>query len=386
MFKDNPKLKNIFLLGFLLSLHLAFTSYINSSFLSASFGENNVSLIYIWSSIISILALFFIPGMLRRLGGYRFLLFFSLLDTFCLFLLSNLKSSLNIIPVFIFYFTVNNLIIFALDELLQIFSKNSQLGRVRGLYLTLINLAWVIAQVVSGKAFLSSSFSALYSVAFFIMAAFFLVAFFSLKNLSDPKYDKALGLRSFRNFFRKTNLTRAYAINFLLQFFYVWMVIYTPIYLYAHLGFSWREISLIFTVMLLPFVLIQFPLGNYSDSIGERKMLMFGFAIAALATLSLFFIKSHDIWVWALLLFSTRIGAAVIEVMSDVYFFKHIERESDEYISVYRNTAPASYVLAPLTAFVIFPLIPSFNFIYLILGTFMLYGIYLASTIRKNDK
>ena len=32
MFKENKKLKNIFFAGFLLSLHLALTAYVNSSF------------------------------------------------------------------------------------------------------------------------------------------------------------------------------------------------------------------------------------------------------------------------------------------------------------------------------------------------------------------
>jgi MFS family permease len=385
MFKENSKLKNIFFLGFLLSLHLAFVSYVNSSFLSVFFGEKNVSLIYVLSSLISILVLFFIPKILQKMGGRKFLIWSAGLNAASLLLLSILKSSGGIIPIFIFYFTLNYVIIFALDELLQIFSKNSGTGHTRGLYLTLCNLAWVIAQVVSGETLSHFSFSSLYFIAFVIMAIFFFSAIWNLKNLNDPKYDKAPVSQSFKNFFANKNLTRAYKINFLLQFFYVWMVIYTPIYLYAHLGFSWREIAIIFSVMLLPFVLIQFPLGKYSDKIGERKMLMFGFAVASIATFFLFFIRKHEIWIWATALFSTRIGAAIIEVMSDVYFFKHIKKENDEFISVYRNTAPMSYVLAPLVAFMAFYFVPSFNFIFLILGALMLYGVYLAGTIEKGD-
>ncbi|MBU0998874.1 MFS transporter [Patescibacteria group bacterium] len=272
-----------------------------------------------------------------------------------------------------------------MDELLQIFSQNFSLGRVRGLYLSLINLAWVIAQILSGKILSKFSFSAVYFIAFIIMTIFFLVTLLSLKGLNDPQYDKAFAWESFKDFFKNINLTRAYKINFILQFFYVWMVIYTPIYLYSHLSFSWQEISLIFTIMLLPFVFIQFPLGRYSDKIGERKMLLFGFAIASLATLSLFFIERHEVWIWALALFCTRIGAAIIEVMSDVYFFKHIKRENDEFIAVYRNTGPVSYVLAPLVAFFVLYFVPAFNFIFLILGALLLYGVYLSSTIEKSD-
>ena len=385
MFENNLKLKIIFLLGFLLSLHLAFTSYINSSFISIFSGEKNVSLIYILGSIISVFILFFVPKIFRKLGEYKFLLWFSGLNAVSLFLLSVLKNSFGIISIFIFYFTLNSLIVFALDELLQIFSQNSSTGRVRGLYLAIGNLAWIISQAISGTILSYSSLSFLYFIAFIIMALFFSIAFLGLKNISDPKYDKALAWQSFKNFFANKNLARAYTINFLLQFFYVWMIIYTPIYLYAHLGFSWKEISLIFTIMLIPFVLIQFPLGRYSDKIGERKMLILGFLIASFATLSLFFIEKHDIWIWAILLFSTRIGAAIIEVMSDVYFFKHISKENDEFIAVYRNTAPMAYVFAPLVAFITFFLTPSFNFIFIILGAIMLFGVYLSSTIKRSD-
>ncbi len=385
MFKDNQKLKNVFFLGFLFSLQLAFVSYINSSLLSMYLGEKNVSLVYILSSIISLSTLFFVPKILNRLGEYKFLLWFSGLSALSLLLLSVVDSALALIPVFIFYFSFNNLIVFGLDELLQIFSKNLKKGRLRGLYLTIGNLAWIFSQAVSGQVFSYYSFSVLYLIAFIMMALFFVVILWGLKDVSDPKYDKPLAWQSFKNFFANKNLARAYKLNFLLQFFYVWMIIYTPIYLSSHLGFSWKEITTIFTVMLVPFVLVQFPLGNYSDKIGERKILMFGFLIASVATFSLFFMDRHSVAAWAALLFCTRIGAAIIEVMSDIYFFKHIESVNDEYIAVYRNTAPTAYVFAPIVAFITIYMSPSFNYIYIMLGAIMAYGIYLSSTIPRRD-
>jgi len=385
MFKDNPKLKNIFLMGFLMSLHLAFTSYINSSFLSISSTEKYVGLIYMLGSLASISALFFVPLMLRKMGGYKFLLWSSGLNALSLLFLSVLKTPAQVILIFVFYFTLNNILIFALDEMLEIFSRNSSTGRVRGLYLTVVNLAWVLAQFFSGRTLAEFSFSTIYVIAFIIMSVFFLSTLLSLESLKDPKYDKTFAWQSFKKFFTDRNLARSYKINFLLQFFYAWMVIYTPIYLFAHLGFDWKEIGIIFTIMLLPFVFIQFPLGQYSDKIGERKMLMIGFFVAAIATSALFFIDKHEVWIWAFVLFCTRVGAATIEVMSDVHFFRQIGKENDEFISVYRNAGPTAYVLAPITAFIIFLLTPSFNFIFLILGALMFYGVYLSSTIKRGD-
>lgn len=385
MFKDNPKLKNIFFVGFLFSLHLALTAYVNSSFLSLYLSEKNVGILYTLGFIISIITLLLIPRLLSHIGSYRFLLWSAGLNaTSLLFLSMSLKIWL-IVPVFISYLVLNTIIVFSLDELLLIFSKNYGIGKIRGLYITIISVAWVIAQSVSGTILNNFSFSILYFISFFVMTIFVIISFFFLKNLPDPRYDKEPILKSLKIFFKNKNLARSYKINFLLQFFFAFMIIYTPIYLNAHLGFTWSEIGIMFTIMLTPFVILPFFLGRYSDKIGERKMLMIGFTLASLSTLSLFFIKQHEVWIWTLLLFITRIGASMVESMSDVYFFKHIAPENDEFISIYRNTTPVAFMIAPLVALLIFTLTPSFNFIYLILGAFMLYGIYLSSTIRRND-
>jgi MFS family permease len=162
------------------------------------------------------------------------------------------------------------------------------------------------------------------------------------------------------------------------------MIIYTPIYLYTHLGFNWKQIGFIFAIMLVPFLFIPFQAGKYVDRVGERRILMYGFTITALFTLLLFYIHGHSVWIWALMLFITRIGAASVEVTSDAYFFKHIVSKNDEFVGVYRSASPVAYILGPLCAFVIFIFVPAFNYIYLILSVIMLFGIYLSSTIEKR--
>ncbi|MEK7190488.1 MAG: MFS transporter [Patescibacteria group bacterium] len=379
--------KIIYLAGFLFSLPIALMSYVNSSFLSSFIGEKLVGIIYTLGSIASILALLVVPTIFRKMGGYRFLLLLIGLDALSILFFVLAKDAWTIIIAFIFGFAFNAIIVFSLDELLKIFSKNSGTGGIRGTYLAITSLAWILSQFVLmfGQTKEVFSFQSIYLMAFVIMILFFLLSFFTLKNTIDPKYDRIKSIKYVKEFFKNKNLFRAYGLNFLLQFFYCWMVIYTPIYLSAHLGFDWKQIGLIFAVMLLPFFIFPFPLGKYSDKIGERKMLMLGFLIASFFTLALFFIQKKEIWIWALALFATRIGAATIEVMNDAYFFKHIKPENEEFVGVYRSAPPAAYVIGPLMASIIFVFVPSFNFIYPILGTLMLYGVYLSSTIRKSD-
>jgi len=381
----NKNIKLVFLTGFFFSLHLAMVSYINSSFLSSFFSEGKVGILYVISSLASILTLLLIPKILPRLGGYKFLLYSSLFNALMLFSLSLSHNAYITGFMFVAYWISNSLIVFALDEILEIVGEGFQVGRVRGIYLTILNTAWVLSQLASSQILIDFSFSLLYLIACGIMLLFFFIILLSMRNCPDPKYDKVPAFGSVVKFFRNKNLSRAYAMNFLLQFFFSWMVIYTPIYLSLHLGFTWSEISIIFTIMLTAFIITQYPLGTHSDKVGERKMLVLGFLVLSLATLSLFFITKHTVLIWAIILFCTRLGAAAIEIMSDVYFFKHIKKENDEFVGIYRNTASAAYILGPLSASVLLFVIPSFKFIFLILGAIMLSGIYLASTIKKND-
>ena len=386
MMKQNRKI--IYLAGFLFSLPIALMSYINSSFLSMFMRSEMLGLAYAMASLASIVGLLTAPHILRRMGGYRFLLLVIGLDALTVLTFVLAKQTWIILAAFIVGFALNMIIIFTLDELLKIFTKNSGTGGARGAYLALANLAWIVAQGVFVFTAVEGvfSFRIIYALAFVVMVAFFLLVLVKLKNIADPEYDHIRSLRYVRSFFKRKVLRRAYYLNLFLQIFYSIMVIYTPIYLSVHLGFGWQEIGIIFAVMLTPFSLLPFLEGTYSDKVGERKMLMSGFFIAGGATLAVFFIQSPEIWVWALALFMTRVGAATIETMNDTYFFKHITPENEEWVGVYRSAPGTAYVIGPLVALLIFAVVPSFNYIFLILGAVMLYGVYLASTIRKGDK
>jgi MFS family permease len=161
------------------------------------------------------------------------------------------------------------------------------------------------------------------------------------------------------------------------------MVIYSPIYLHEYIGFGWGQIGIIFAIMLLPFVILDFPLGKLSDKIGEKKMLIIGFIIISFSTVLIPILKEPSLWIWALILFATRTGAAMIEVMNESYFFKNItERNADE-ISFFRNAPSVAYVIAPLVAIPVLIFIPSFEYLFYVLGAILLFG--LLNTFKLKD-
>ncbi len=189
---------------------------------------------------------------------------------------------------------------------------------------------------------------------------------------------------NFRRIFRSKNLSSIFLVNFLLQTFYIVMVIYTPLYLANTIGFSWGDISIIFVVMLSPFVLLQYPLGRIADMrFGEKEILIFGLIVIGLATLMITAIDTPSIWIWATTLLVTRIGAATVEVMSDSYFFKHVGEEDTGLVSVYRAIAPLAGVIIPILGALI---IGAFGYLSLFscLGVLCLLAIIPAARIKDT--
>ncbi|MEI7765278.1 MAG: MFS transporter [bacterium] len=375
--------KIIYLAGFLFSIPLALTSYINSSFLETYINEYYVGIVYIVASAIAIMGLLKMPKILNKLGNRFTILLFTFTSFFSLLLLAFSHSMIAVILGVILYFISTDFIIASLDIFIEDFSKNSNIGKFRGLYLMIINFAWVFAQAISGSIVAKSSFHGIYLFSAGFMFLVSIIFIFFLQDFKDPKYIKVPILKTVKVFIKNKSLSKIYLINLLLKFFFAWMVIYTPIYLYEHLGFGWSQIGIIFTIMLIPFVLLDYPLGRLSDKIGEKKLLIAGFLTTILFTLAIPFIRGTEVWIWAIILFGTRFGAATIEVMSESYFFKEVgERNADE-ISFFRNTYPLSFIIAPLVAIPVLLLVPSFKFIFFVLGIIMLMG--LLVTLRLRD-
>jgi MFS family permease len=163
------------------------------------------------------------------------------------------------------------------------------------------------------------------------------------------------------------------------------MVIYAPLYLYNIIGLSWSEIGIIFTIMLTPFVILEYPLGVIADKyLGEKEILMLGFGIAGTATIVFGTLgESVPLAAWGFVLFLTRVGASMIESMTEIYFFKKITDRNTNIISVFRNTIPVAYTIAPIIASVLLFRLP-YQALFVILGFICWMGIFLSLRIHDT--
>lgn len=374
----------LYLVGFLFALNQALPAYINSTFLSGFTTEKTVGMIYTTASAITVVLFFLLPRLLRRFGNYRLAFWLFVLDGIAMLGLASARSFWLAAGFFVCVFVATFLLAFTIDIFLESNSRDSKTGSIRGVYMTIINSAWVFSPLLVGFILSNGDYWKIYlASAVLILPALFLLRG-GFRKFNDPAYKNIAVWLTLKNIWRQRDLFRIFSVSFLLGFFYTWMIIYTPIYLHEHLGFSWQEIGMIFTIMLLPFVLTETPLGKLADKKwGEKEILSWGLVIMALSTAALTFVSTTNVALWAVLLFITRIGASAVEIMSETYFFKKVQSSQANIISLYRATRPAAYVVGPLVASVLLIFI-DFQTIFLALGVIMLSGLWFSLRLKDT--
>lgn len=375
-------LKSLYFLTFFLSIQFAFTAYVNSTYLANFVSTKSVGLIFTFSALLAIIGLFFIPKILSKYCNHKILFSLVSVSLVSLFGLFSSQTALWIIFFFVLYLLTNYLIVFSRDIFIESYSEDKTTGKTRGLILTATNLGWIFAPLVSGLIIKYFGYSQMYllAAAFMFIGLIFILG--PIRKLKDLPHRRIPLLETIKKMIANKDIKKIYLANFMLQFFYSWMVVYTPIYLNQNLGFSWDKIGIIFMVMLTPFILIEYPLGKLSDKIGEKRLLIAGFIITGLSTSLISFLTNPNLITMSIVLFMTRVGAATIEIMTESYFFRKVGALDADIISFFRNTFPLSYIIAPFLAVIFFVFFP-FNYMFLALGIIMFLSILLIRSLNN---
>ncbi|HEX7724815.1 MAG TPA: MFS transporter, partial [Candidatus Paceibacterota bacterium] len=235
------------------------------------------------------------------------------------------------------------------DIFLEVYTANGQVGSVRGLYTATLNASWVIGPLIGSMLINGSeNYHNTYIAALAMLFPLLYLIYRNFPRFHDPNYIHITPWQLVRHVAHNRSWVWLFFANLILQIFYAWMTVYSPIYLNKTVGFGWDDIGIILTVMLLPFPLIQYPLGKLSDGRGEKEIMVAGFLIIGITTIALAFIRSHELVVWALALFATRVGAAAAEVMMETYFFKTVSPRDSAALGMFRITRPMAYFVAPV--------------------------------------
>ena len=374
----------LYIIGFIFAFTTSVPAYINSSFIESLTSEQAVGLFFSAGAIFSLVALIYIPKLLKKFGNYKVTLYLSVLYFFNFLGLALFQNLFLILLCFLLTGAIASIIYFNFDIFVEHNSNDRVTGGIRSIYLTCINLAWLFSPWIAGVIVEKYSFRITYFVSALIMIPIIFIIKKNLKNFVDPEYKLFNIIKTIKSVYVQKNIRNIITCGFLLNFFYSWMVIYGTIYLYKYVGFDFITGGIIFSIALLPFVLIQIPLGYIADKkYGEKEILTIGFIIMGIATAIMPLIHNKSVIIWTLMIFIGRVGAATVEIMNDTYFFKQINDKNLNVINLYRVASASASVVAPIIAIILLTFIP-FNGIFYILGLLMIFAVRYSLALKDT--
>ncbi len=381
--KQNKKIYVLFLVSFFFASHAYLPLYINSTFLAEFVSENGAGIVFSLGSFLSILGLLFIPKVLRRFGNLKTTVSLMVLEGIFLLGFIALPSVYFIVPFFVMILLLQRILFYNFDMFIETNSPKEKIGRIRSMYLTVTSFALLICPIFAGLIIRDGEYWRVYFVALLLLVPTIVLLIFNFRKAENPQYS-TLSFKSIRQVVNNEIFQRVFASQFLLRIFFAWMVIYTPMYLYNTIGFSWSEIGAMTTIALLPFVIFEFPLEILSEKKVAKKWIMsLGFLIIGLSVASMSLITEAYFILWAGILFMTRTGASMVEVTSEVYFFQKITAGNADTVSLFRIIGPTAWVLAPIIAtFSLFFL--DFRWTFVVLAAILLFGLRYSLTLKRE--
>lgn len=380
---NHKKLKILSYISFLLGFSQAVLAYIISSYIKSATGSENVGFFYFISYILVLIVLFEFHKIIKKLGKSNAFFITIGVQTLSLLFLSLLPPSNFTLIFLVLYIFFGSLAFVCLDIILESFSTDHQSGRIRGLHLMILDAGFMLGPFLSTQLLEKYNFQAAFLVSLVLNLIVFIIALSKLRNVNHEFRGNLNVDNIFKKIIKRKNVLRVYYISFILEFFYAIMIIYSPIYL-QNLGLSWEQIGLIFTIMLIPFIILPYPAGFLADKkFGEKELLILAIAIMGVSTLSILLIGTPNVLIWSIVLFSTRIGASLIQTLRDSYFYKRIDGHDVDLINFFRTSMPTAYILAATISFFVLSFYPA-NYLFIILGALILSALWPAFKLADN--
>ncbi|MEX0910070.1 MAG: MFS transporter [Candidatus Paceibacterota bacterium] len=376
------QLQLLYVFAIFLAFHASIPTFGNAEFLNTLLDTKTVGIVFAGASVITLAALLNLPTILRQFGVYLTASVLIVAEIFILLVLGTSVFAWLTILAFILHLFLARSLFYTLDILTENISAPERTGVIRATLLTVLNTAVLISPLMLGLILgPSNNYGLMYLVAAVMLVPALLFLATGFRHFKDPVYEKIEARQTAVRILQSNNLFNIFASGFLLRFFFAWMIIYTPIYLITTIGFEWSTLGIVFAVMLLPFVLFEIPLGTLADKyIGEKELLVAGFIIAGLATISLSFLTGPNVILWTIALFMTRVGASFVEITTESYFFKQVGPSDSSVVALYRTLEPLAFMVAPVISTIALLFI-DIRYVFVVLGTIMFTGVIYALSI-----
>jgi predicted MFS family arabinose efflux permease len=263
--------------------------------------------------------------------------------------------------------------------------SEAETGGARSIFLTAMHFAFFIGVLSIGLFIVNDSFAPIYAFSAVALLPVFALTLTKVHNLPTTHPARNPLISAFRTMWRCRKDTR-YVIGarFLISLFGVWITIYAPLYLFEQVGLSWQAIGFLIAMALIPFLVLQIPLGVLADHVfGEKEIMIIGFVIMSVAMASLALIPVSLIALWAIAFIVMRIGVAMAEIGTETHFFKMVNESDVSLISLFRMTNPLALLIGPIVALIFLPFM-GLDDIFLVFGILLFLGVPLSLAITDS--
>lgn len=341
---------SLYLLNFFISLHLYSVAYIASGFITERFGSLWVSPLFALQALIGVLVLACFPALMRIFGSARVFLWLLVMEGVVFWVIAKGAVSLFILPAILFSLMSAGFFSYCLDIFMEReISNEEQTGGARTAQLTVANAALILPAFVAGFIAEVLGFRAVYAIATLFLIPALYVFLRHIAHKPEPHYTDWSIHMAFDRLYVSRDVRTISVLRFLLNIFFTWMVIYLPLFLYQEIGFSWLDIGTLLSIILIPYILTELPAGLLADRyIGEQELLIGGFLLMAAGTVALSFTNVASFWFFAVALITTRFGGALVESMTETYFFRRVGAQDEGIIMFFRLLYPASYLIGAI--------------------------------------
>lgn len=360
--------------------------YINAPFLEQYLPVEQVGIVFAVTSFLSAVLLLVTPTLIRLFGIYRITIFFLIILYTATLTLASAQHVGVLFVSWAVYFMLLPILYFVFDIFLESsIQTESSTGGVRGVFLTMGTLAALVSPLLASLIVSQNeSYQSVFLLAAgFLIPLFFIVAY-RFYGFIDPPYTQVRITSLITTLRKNKDICNVTIVQFILRLYFAGITIYLPIYLYQNMGMPWEHIGIMLFIMLVPYLLIEIPSGLLADKkLGEKEMLIAGLVITSLSTAALFFISTPSLVLWSAAMFVSRIGASLVNTMSEVYFFKKVSGSNTDIITGFRLMRPLSIVVAPLFVSA-FLLSAPFHTLWLLLAVLMATAIPAALRLRDT--
>lgn len=382
----------IYIVSIIFTFQTLLTAYSSSTYLEQFIDPKFVGLLFAIGAAGAIIVSLILPRVLRALGNVKTILVLVLLISLALVFIGSAITPTLTIVAFVLYLIFNPQVYLNIDIFLETLIGDNEggTGTKRGLILAIMSGAAFFSPLAMGIIIGdNNNLSSIYYVGACIGLLLFSVIVARFRHFYDPVYRIVRVRDMIRDSANNIDLRTVMSTQFLLQFFYAWAIIYIPLFLATEVGLDWTSISYILAAGLFAFVLFEYPIGLMADRHwGEKEMMAVGFVILAIASASITYMGTVGLVGWMFLMFFSRVGASLVEVTTESYFFKQVKGDQPNVISLFRLMRPLANLTGALVGSITLYYLDRhgapFSFMFFVLAFVMASGVFITSFLTDT--